>query len=751
MNQTELLAPVGCEENFYAAINYGANAVYIGLSDFSARKNASNFSLERLPYFLSYAHIFGVKVYIAVNTLIKNSELEKYFDVIGQAYAAGADAFIVQDIFLGRALKKTYPNICLHLSTQAGVNNVIGAKQALAFGFSRVILARETHISQIRKISQIIETEVFVHGALCTCFSGHCYLSSFIGGKSGNRGFCRQPCRKLYSYQGDGISDTPRYALSLSDLGLYNKVDELILSGVKSFKIEGRMRSFEYVCAACDFYSELLKGSFNKTKLDNLTRTYNRGGYTEGLTFGQNKTLLSDKIQNHCGQIIGKVAAVKGDEITPSLLKCNIKEGDCFKILYDGKEIGNAVAICKNSKIVIKFRQKAFVGCDLAITKDVSLIEKYRAYKKSFLIKCDFFAAENQPMSLTVNGKKYSSDYLPQKAITSAVTKSEVKDNLRKSDIYPFVVTPTCDLQGSLFIVKKHLNELRSSAYSDYFYSFANKRNVNVKALKNVDIIRDFCEYYDTHNDDEVSVTVISNCFDFNVIPNIQNLVFCPFNYNSSTEFDIFFTQAKKFDGLRKTEKYLYVPPYLNSDDEKIICERAALFDGLYCEGAFGLYLAKRLKKKFYGGIELNITNNLSYSVLKNEGADNVALSKELSENELKDFKNVNMLALGGIKVMSLIYCPFSKKCIDCKRKDIFFLKDESRTFRVRRYKLSSCRFEIYNCAYLKTNKKMKNVIFDFNTLNKREITELLAAYENHNFSVKSLPLTFGNLSKGVD
>ncbi len=751
MNQTELLAPVGCEENFYAAINYGANAVYIGLSDFSARKNAGNFSLERLPYFLAYAHIFGVKVYIAVNTLIKNNELEKYFNVIGQAYAAGADAFIVQDIFLGRALKKAYPNICLHLSTQAGINNVIGAKQALAFGFSRVILARETHISEIRKISQIIETEVFVHGALCTCFSGHCYLSSFIGAKSGNRGFCRQPCRKLYSYQGEGISDNIRYALSLSDLGLYNKVKELISSGVKSFKIEGRMRSFEYVCAACDFYSELLRGTFNRTKLDNLTRTYNRGGYTEGLTFGQSKTLISDKIQNHCGQIIGKIAAVKGDEIIPSSLKCSISEGDCFKILHDGKEIGNAVAVCKNNKIIIKFRQKAFAGCDLSITKDVSLIEKYGEYQKTFPIKCDFFAAENQPMILTINGKQYTSDYLPQKAINSAVTKSEVKDNLRKSDIYPFAVTPTCDLQGSLFIVKKHLNELRASAYSDYFYSFSNKRDVNIINPKNSDNALNFSDYYDTHTIGERDITVISHYFDFNVLPNIKSLVFCPFDYNSLSEFETFFNQAKKFDETVITEKYLYVPAYLNSADEKIICERATLFDGLYCEGSFGIYLAKRLRKKFYGGIELNITNTFSYAVLQNEGADNIALSKELSESELNNFKKVNALTLGAIKVMSLIYCPFSKKCVDCKRKDTFFLKDESRTFRVRRYKLSSCRFEIYNCAFLKANKKMQNEIFDFTSLNKKEINELLSMYQSGNVSVKSLPLTFGNLSKGVE
>ena len=225
----ELLAPVGCEENFYAAINYGANAIYLGLSDFSARKNAGNFTIEKLQYYLAYAHLFNVKVYVAVNTVIKNSELNKYFECIKQAYELGVDAFIVQDIFLGRELKRRFQNAVLHLSTQAGINNLDGAKQAVSYGFKRVILARETPISEIKKIAQVVETEVFVHGALCTCFSGHCYFSSFIGGKSGNRGACRQPCRKLYKYQGVGIKDDYRYALSLADLAKNTFVDNFVI------------------------------------------------------------------------------------------------------------------------------------------------------------------------------------------------------------------------------------------------------------------------------------------------------------------------------------------------------------------------------------------------------------------------------------------------------------------------------------------------------------------------------------------
>ena len=186
----EILAPAGNKENLIAAINGGANAVYLGLTDFSARKGADNFSLDDLKFAINYAKTFNVKVYLTVNTLIKNNEIKSFIDTIIKAYSLGVDAFILQDIFLGKYLKKLLPKINLHLSTQAGVCNVYGAKLAKKCGFSRVILARETTREDIKEIAKIIETEVFVQGALCTAFSGHCYFSSFVGGNSGKRILC---------------------------------------------------------------------------------------------------------------------------------------------------------------------------------------------------------------------------------------------------------------------------------------------------------------------------------------------------------------------------------------------------------------------------------------------------------------------------------------------------------------------------------------------------------------------------------
>ena len=242
----EILAPAGNLETAKIAIKSGANAVYLGLSSFSARANAENFDECALIETLKFARLFGVKVYVAMNTIVKEGEREEFLRTLLRVWSLGVDAIILQDLFLGKAVHEAYPDIVLHLSTQAGICNEQGARFAKQCGFTRVILARETPLSEIEKITPIIETEVFVQGALCTCFSGQCYFSSFVGGNSGNRGRCKQPCRKQYSYDRMGYEEKA-YALSLSDLCVGEDIVKLQNAGVISFKIEGRMRRSEYV------------------------------------------------------------------------------------------------------------------------------------------------------------------------------------------------------------------------------------------------------------------------------------------------------------------------------------------------------------------------------------------------------------------------------------------------------------------------------------------------------------------------
>ena len=255
----EILAPAGTLECANAAIDNGANAVYLGLSAFSARQGAGNFDEASFRAIVRKAHFCGAKIYVAMNTVVKDGEIEDFFRSLLFAWNEGADGIIMQDVFLGRLVHERYPEIVLHLSTQAGVCTLDGARLAKEYGFSRVILARETPLDEIRKIAAYMETEVFVQGALCTCFSGQCYFSSFAGGNSGNRGRCKQPCRKLYAYDRGGNTEK-NYALSLSDLCVGEDIQKLIEAGVVSFKIEGRAKAAYYAAVTTNAYRTAVNG-----------------------------------------------------------------------------------------------------------------------------------------------------------------------------------------------------------------------------------------------------------------------------------------------------------------------------------------------------------------------------------------------------------------------------------------------------------------------------------------------------------
>ncbi len=277
----EILAPAGGREQLIAAVRSGADAVYLGLTSFSARQNAKNFEAENLRDTVKYCHDRGVKVYLALNTLITDEEAQDAEKALNIAAEARVDALIVQDFAIAKSAKLHYPAIPLFASTQMAVHNVAGAKELKALGFSRVVLARELSMEEIREIVREadIQAEVFVHGAHCMSVSGNCYLSSIIGGRSGNRGLCAQPCR--LNFQADG----KEYALSLKDLSYISHLRELAEAGVCSFKIEGRMKRAEYVAAAVTACKNALEGTPVDTQT--LQAVFSRSGFTDGYLTGQ--------------------------------------------------------------------------------------------------------------------------------------------------------------------------------------------------------------------------------------------------------------------------------------------------------------------------------------------------------------------------------------------------------------------------------------------------------------------------------
>lgn len=274
----EILAPVGGDEQLKAAVRCGADAVYFGMGNFNARRNADNFSDENLAQVIKYCHDREVKVYITINTIVKPSELADMKRAVDLAIDAGADSLIVQDMAVFSYAKG---RIHLAASTQMAVHNVAGAKLAKEMGFDRVVLARELSLKEIAEINSKVdvETEVFVHGAHCMSVSGNCYVSSMIGGRSGNRGLCAQTCRLGWKCEGS------EYCLSLKDLSYMTHIAQLIDAGVSSFKIEGRMKRPEYVAASVTALKDAIAG--REPDMKTLQSVFSRSGFTDGYLTGK--------------------------------------------------------------------------------------------------------------------------------------------------------------------------------------------------------------------------------------------------------------------------------------------------------------------------------------------------------------------------------------------------------------------------------------------------------------------------------
>lgn len=284
MKKIELLAPAGSLESLLAAVHSGADAVYFGYGELNARRNAKNFDEQSLGEASRICKERGVKMHMTVNTMVYDREYDQVLKTLEIACRYGIDALIVQDLGVAALVREAAPEMPMHASTQLTVHNVSGAWQAKELGFSRVVLAREMSREEIAAVTaQVpIETEVFVHGALCMCVSGQCYMSSVIGERSGNRGLCAQPCRLPFSSGRKGDSG---YALSLKDLSLADRVQELARMGVSSFKIEGRMKRPEYVAAAVSQFRQALLGA--QADMDLMAAVFSRSGFTQGYFDGR--------------------------------------------------------------------------------------------------------------------------------------------------------------------------------------------------------------------------------------------------------------------------------------------------------------------------------------------------------------------------------------------------------------------------------------------------------------------------------
>lgn len=283
-NKVEILAPAGGMESLVAAVRCGANAVYLGTKEINARRGAANFDFDELEKAVDYCHARDVKVYLALNILVADDELKAAYDTVKTALSLGIDAFIVQDLGLAKMMKNHFPTAVLHASTQCSVNTPDGFKKLEELGFTRAVVPREMSLDEIKEIrkSTSLELEAFVHGALCMCVSGQCYLSAMLGGRSGNRGLCAQPCRLGFSADNSKSCD-----LSLKDLSLIHHIHELAEAGVISLKIEGRMKRPEYVAASVTACKKALNDEYDNAFEATLKSVFSRSGFTDGYLTGK--------------------------------------------------------------------------------------------------------------------------------------------------------------------------------------------------------------------------------------------------------------------------------------------------------------------------------------------------------------------------------------------------------------------------------------------------------------------------------
>ncbi len=694
---TEILAPAGTMECALSAINAGADAIYLGYSNFSARANAGNFDSDGLRSIVTRTRLLGVKIYVALNTIIKTEELSSFLDTVSLVWSYGVDAIILQDLFLGKYIHEQNKEIVLHASTQAGVCNLSGALLAKEYGFSRVILARETPIEEVKKIAQVIETEAFVQGALCTAFSGQCYFSSFVGGNSGNRGRCKQPCRKKYKI-GRKNYDHYAYALSLSDLSVGEKIKDLRKAGVVSFKIEGRMRRPEYVAAAVRYYRAILDGKENlSTELSDLKRTYNRGNYTQGLTFGQDKRLLSRSVQGHLGENVGTVKVVNGKYHVETKLR--FQKGDAFKIFRKGEEVGGGVFEKEDrTGFFLSSGVRLLNGDHVFITTDTATKERLLSLTKTKEISLCLRFVEGEKAMACGGGIAYESEGILQSAKARPLTIEEAEACFQKIDGLPLTVSfEKVEIEGNIFIPKSQLNAFRRAFFE------------KLAEVKREEPIFSYAEKpREKANAKPLTAVIVSEDTDFENLADI--VIFKPQDYTKPLP-------EAFLEG--KYKKYIYCPPRLTSLEEERIASlvKENGLDGIYAETYSGIAFAKRENVSLFAGVGFHITNNLSLSILLKEGVDYYMISKEICEREQTDLATEKAFVLthGDLKLMDLCYCPFEKKCYDCDKQKSYSLTDENgREFLLRRYVSPSggCKFEVYNCSFLVGETKA-NVLVD--------------------------------------
>lgn len=510
MKKVELLSPAGNYECLVAAVQAGCNAVYLSGKMFGARSFAGNFDNEELIKAVNYCHLHMVKVYVTVNTIVLESEFEELDKYLAFLETINIDAVIVQDLGVLRLIKTKYPQLEVHASTQMNIFNENGALLLKELGVTRVVLARETPIEEVKKISKIIDTEVFIHGALCFSSSGNCLMSSVIGRRSGNRGKCAQPCRKIYSiYEDDKLIEENKSILSMKDLMTLEYLDQILDSGVSSLKIEGRMKSPEYVYTVTKAYRDAIDEYYthhkyvitNKT-YENILVTFNRS-FTKGYLFNEDNTnIVNTEYVNHRGIVIGKIINATKDFIEIKLSN-DISLHDGLRVLSNN-EYGlyltgiyinnNLVKSAKSGDVVrIFIKNNSKIGDEVVKTSSINLINEIKEVLRVENIKfpidltVSMFSGKRLTINIKLDDYSFNVNGEVLEYSDQVLNEDRIKEQLSKltSTVYK-VNSFKLRTDHNCFVRVSSLNELRRIFINELnTYLLLKKDKVNPSYLVN--------------------------------------------------------------------------------------------------------------------------------------------------------------------------------------------------------------------------------------------------------------------------
>lgn len=693
MRRVELLAPAGTFDALVAAVQNGADAVYIGGSRFGARAFAGNFSDDEIVQAVRYAHIRDVKVYVTVNTLIRDADFEECIAFIDFLYRHDVDAIILQDVGLASYVHRYYPDFEIHASTQMSIANTEEARYYQSLGFSRVVVARENSIDEIRRIYDQtgLEIEAFVHGALCVSYSGKCLFSYVNGGRSSNQGACAQPCRKKYTLEQDPAFISPTHFLSTKDLCSIHDLEKIVSSGVYSLKIEGRMKRPEYVATVVRNYRKALDALSDNQTVDlealewEMKSVFNRE-FTKGLLLSTHpKELVNKETPHNIGVAIGKVTRVDTrNKKLDLLLSQRVNKGDGLSLgEHIGRMfVGNRLVESADAKetITIDFVGKATVGETVRKTSDKQLIKRATDSLKQESVKADIFAKvtihrDEKPCieawDNRGNRAMHSEDELTQLAMTKSVTKEELLAQLMKTEGEPFhFVSVDIDLEEGLFIKKSTLNALRRNILN----KMADKRAIlypkrKPKESSFVECTNEISERIEALSPSMLSVKCtgkdqIDACYELQVghvyTPHVEDYLYAT--------------------GLGM-EAFLMTPVMLKDHQLDPLKEWIedhqpnVLTTGLgFAHWVNRLYQEKNIKRKIRLDYYFNAYNLYTFSLIRDLGwLDSVTVSLEHPSLQFGDFSGLPNFVEFPLYIHPMLmvteFCPYKKEkpCATCR------------------------------------------------------------------------------------